>query len=67
LLHINYLNAYIADKYTTQKAIIDSNDMAIVICTSVLTAQGYGLKLSDANIFINSLNSIMKGKAEQNE
>jgi hypothetical protein len=41
--------------------------MAIVICTSVLTAQGYGLKLSDANIFINSLNSIMKGKAEQNE
>lgn len=66
LLKVNSGNSFIISNFKTQAAKAASNAMAIVLTTSMLRAQNFGLKLSEAMLLLNSMNEFM-GKTKNGE
>lgn len=56
LLKVNFKNSYITEHFTTQKAIVASNSLAIVLATTMLQSQDAGIKLSDSLVILNAIN-----------
>lgn len=64
LVNINFENKFICNNFNTQASKAASNAIAIVLATSMLKSQNFGLKLSDAKLILKTINDIMGEKNE---
>lgn len=59
LMKINFDNDFIRKNFNTQASKAATNALAIVLGTSILQAQDYGVKLSDSILLLKCINEIM--------
>lgn len=59
ILHVNYSNSFISNNFPNQSVRAASNTFAVLLVSSMLKAQNFGLKLSNSKILIDTLNSMM--------